>query len=67
MYDSLLNPIQAEEVGVYVDTRPKRYDPNDVGCQSLRFPDGTIIPVLYEEVLAYIPVRHPTKKEVHHC
>ena len=31
--DSLLNPIQAEKVSVHVDTRPKRYYPNDVGCQ----------------------------------
>ena len=51
MSNSLLNPIQAEEVGVRVDTRQKRYYPNEVRCQSLHFPDGTIIPVLYEGVL----------------
>ena len=67
MTDSLMNPIQAEEVEVRVDTRPKRYYPNDIGCQSLTFPDGTIIPVLYDGVLPYIPIRRPTKEEVHHC
>ena len=67
MSDSLMNPIQAEEVGVRVDTRPTRYYPDDIGCQSLQFPDGTIIPVLYQGVLPYIPIRRPTKEEVHDC
>ena len=47
MSDSLLNPIQAEEVGAHVDTQPRRYYPADVGCKSLHFHDGIIIPVLY--------------------
>ena len=67
MSDSLMNPIQVEEVGVRVDTRPKRYYPYEVGCQTLSFPDGTVIPVLYEGVLPYIPIRRPTKEEVHNC
>ena len=54
-FDSLLNPIQAEEVGVRVDKRPKRYYPNDVGCQSLHFHGDTIIPDLYQGVLPFIP------------
>ena len=56
MSDSLLNPIQAEEFGVHVNTRPKRYYPNEVGCPSLHLPGGTITPVLYEEVLPFIPI-----------
>ena len=67
MGDSLMNPIQAEEVNVRVDTRPNRYYPHEIGCQRLAFPDGTIIPVLYEGVLPYVPVRRPTKEEVHSC
>ena len=67
MSDSLLNTIQAEEVGVCVDTQPKIYYTNGVGCQSLHFLDGTIIPVLYEGVLPYISIRCPKKKESHHC
>ena len=67
MGDSLMNPIQAEEVDVRVDTRPNRYYPHEIGCQCLTFPDGTIIPVLYEGVLPYVPVRRPTKEEVHSC
>ena len=65
--DSLLNPIQAEEVGIYVDTWPRRYYPNDVECQSLHLPNVTIINVLYEGVLPYIPICPPTKEEFHHC
>ena len=67
MSNSLMNPIQAEEIGVRVDVRPKRYYPHDIGCQCLTFSDGTIIPVLYEGVLPYVPVRRPTKEEIHHC
>ena len=61
MSDSLLNPIQAEEVVVCFDTQPKQYHPSDFGCQALYFPDGTIITVLYEGLLPYIPIRRPTK------
>ena len=47
MYNSLLNPIQEEELGVCVFTRPKLYYYNDFGCQLLHFYNGAIIPVLY--------------------
>ena len=67
MFDSLLDSIQAEEIGVCVDTLPKKYCPNDSGCQSLHLSDGTIILVLYEGVLPYIPILRPTKEEVHQC
>jgi hypothetical protein len=67
MGDSLMNPIQAEEVDVRVDTRPKRYYPHEIGCQCLTFQDGTIIPVIYDGVLPYVPIRRPTKEEVHSC
>ena len=63
MSDSLLNPVQAEEVGILDDTRPKQYYPNDVGFQSLYFPDGTTILVLYEGVLPYIPIICPKNKK----
>ena len=67
MNDSLLNPIQAEEVGVRIDIRPRRYYPEDIGCQSIQFPDGTVIAVEYDGVLPFVPVRRPTKEEVHDC
>ena len=67
MNDSLLNPIQAEEVGVHVDIRPRRYYPEDIGCQSIQFPDGTVIAVEYDGVLPFVHVRRPTKEEVHDC
>ena len=56
---SLLNTIQAEELGFRVDTRPKTYYPNDVECQSLHFTDIKSIPVLHEGVLSYIPIIRP--------
>ena len=61
MSDSLLNPIQAEKVSVRVGTQTKWYYHNDVRCQSLHFPDGTIITVLYEGVIPYISIFRPTK------
>ena len=67
MNDSLLNPIQAEEVGVRIDIRPRRYYPEDIGCQSIQFPDGTVIAVEYDGVLPFVTVRRPTKEEVHDC
>ena len=57
MNDSLLNPIQAEEEDVRVDLRPKRYYPSEPLAQSITFPDGTVIPVDYDGVLPYIPIR----------
>ena len=61
MSDSLLNPIQSEKFGVCVDKRPRRYYPDNVGFKSLHLPDGTIIPILYEGGLYYIPICSPTK------
>ena len=67
MDDSLVNPIQAEEAGVHIDLRPCRYYPPDIGCQQITFPDGTILPILFDGVLPYITVRRPTKDEVQNC
>ena len=67
MDDSLINPVQAEEAGIHIDLRPIRYYPSDIGCQTISFPDGTILPILFDGVLPYLPVRRPTKDEVQHC
>ena len=66
MDDSLGNPIQSEECGVQVDTRSKKYYPDDKSAQSVRFSDGTTIPILYDGVLPYIPVRRPSPDEIEH-
>ena len=65
--DLLLKPIQSEEVGVQVDTCPKRYYPDDPISQLVSFPDQTTIPVFYDGVLLYSPIIRPTKDEVHSC
>ena len=67
MEDSLINPIQAEEIGVQVDTRPQRYYPDIWTAQSLSFPDGTVIKLKYNGVLPFIPIRRPTQDEIHNC
>ena len=65
MDDSLLNPIQAEEVGVWVDNLPKRYYLYDLSAQLVSFMDGIKIPFLYDCSLPYLTIRRPTKDEVH--
>ena len=67
MEDSLLNPIQCEENDVRIDTRPKLYYPDEPSAQSVDFPDGTRLHILYDGVLPYLPVRRPTKEELHSC
>jgi hypothetical protein len=67
MDDSLLNPIQNEENGVRIDTRPRLYYPESSTAQTMTFPDGTHLQILYDGVLPYLPVRRPTKEELHTC
>ena len=59
MKDSLCNPIQSEEAGTKVDIRPRYSYKNRDGLQSLTFPNGTVIPILYDGVLPFIPIRRP--------
>ena len=66
MTDSLINPIQAEDNDVRIDIRPKRFYPNE-DCQCIRFPDGTSLPLQYDGVLPYLPVRRPTADELDSC
>jgi hypothetical protein len=67
MDDSLGNPIQSEEYGVQVDVRSKKYYPDETSAQNVRFSDGTTIPILYDGVLPYIPVRRPSPDEIERC
>ena len=67
MEDSLCNPIQSEEVGTKVDIRPRHDYGDSDGLQSIKLPDGTIIPILYDGVLPRIPVRRPRPVEIDSC
>ena len=67
MVDSLINPIQCEDNNVRVNIRPKAYYPADAHCQSLVFDDGTTTMIVFDGVLPYIPVKRPTKDEIHYC
>lgn len=60
MPDSLANPIQSEEFGIRVDLRPTKYYGDDVSCQQLTFDDGSTVPIFFDGVLPYIPIRRPT-------
>ena len=62
MIGSLMNPIQTEEEDVHVNVCHQQYYPNDWSAQKNIFHDGTIIPVKYDGVLPYIPIRFPIKK-----
>ena len=51
MQDYLVNPSQLELIDIRMDVQPKRYESNDPLAQSVTFPDGTMIPVEYDDVL----------------
>ena len=67
MDDSLSNLIQSEEVGVGVDLRPKYYYKDEEYAQTITFPDGIIIRILYDGSLPFISVRRPTPNEIENC
>ena len=67
MIDSLMNPIQAKDHGAHVDVQPTRYYPNDWATQQVIFKDSTTIPIKYDGVLPYLPIRRPPKEEIHNC
>ena len=58
--DSLETPLQSGENGIHIDTRTKKYYPDESDTYTVTPPDGKIIPILYDGVLPYIPVQHTT-------
>ena len=60
MEDGLDSPIQSEENDVRIDIQPKTLYGEDISSQKIKFPDGTILPIAYDNVLPYLPVRRPT-------
>ena len=68
MDGSLLNPIQCMEHGIQIDTRPRKFYPQDDGVQSVRIPSlECVIPVDYHGPLPYLPIRRPTADEMERC
>ena len=67
MNDCLANPLQSEDNDVRVDLRPAKLYPDAPNAQSVTFPDGTVIPLLYDGVLPYIPIRRPLPEEIDKC
>ena len=64
MQDSLSNPIKSEIIGIRIDLRPKLYYGEDCQTQTITFPNGMVLLILYEGVLPYMPVRRPTPFEI---
>ena len=64
MQDSIFNPIQSETNGIKIDLCPKLYYGEDGQTQTITFPNGIVLPILYEGVLPHIPVRRPTPFEI---
>ena len=67
MDDSLANPIQSEEVGIRIDLRPKKYHTQATEAQTITLVSGEVIPIQYDGVLPFIPIRRPTSEEIEHC
>ena len=67
MKDSLCNRIQSEEAGTKVDICPRRYYEDSDMSQGLIFPYRTVIPILYDVVLPFIPIRRPRPIEIDSC
>ena len=67
MEDSLCNPIQCEDNGVKVDIRPKEYYSNDPKAQTITISPEISLPLQYDGVLPYLPVRKPTPLELDNC
>ena len=64
MQYSLSNFLQSEEIGARMDLRPRHFYNEDCQAQSITFPNGIVLPILYEGVLPYIPVRRQTQFEI---
>ena len=60
MEDSLENPHHSDENRIYINISPKKYYPEKSGAHTVTLPDGTIINVIYDGILPYIPVWDPT-------
>jgi hypothetical protein len=59
--DSLANPMQSALTDVLVDIRPQSLYPGQL-AQQLEFADGTVLPILFDSVFPYIPVRRSTEE-----
>ena len=49
-----------------MDLRLRHYYDEDCQAQIITFPNGVVLPILYEGVLPYIPVRRPIPFEIDH-
>ena len=67
MEDGLANPIQSEDNDVRIKIRQKTFYGEDISSQTIKFPDGTILPIAYDIVLPYLTFRIPTYKEINAC
>ena len=64
MQDSLSNPIQSKEISFRIDLLSRHYYNDYCQAQTIIFPNGMVLPILYEGVLPYIPDRRPISFEI---
>ena len=67
MENSLANPLQSDNNGIQINIRSNKYYGDSSGAHTITLPYGTIIPILYDGVLPYISVWHPTPEEIESC
>ena len=67
MQDSLSNPVQSDEISIRVDFRSRLYYSEDPHAQTITFPNGTVLPIFYDGVLPFIPVKRSTPFEIENC
>ena len=65
--DFLAKLLQSEDNGICIEIHPNKYYPGDFGAQTVTLSYGTIISILYDSVLPYIPVQSPTPKYIDSC
>ena len=64
---SLVNTLHINDNGIHIYICTKNYYPDNSGYYNFTIPDGTIITILCDCVLIYIPIWSPASEEIDFC
>ena len=64
MVELLANPIQSKEYGNRVDLITRWYYSDQEVCQYIILENGTVITILYDDIIPYILVSQMTQEEI---
>ena len=67
MEDPLANTFHSEDNGIHIEILRKKYYPDKYGAHTVTLVESTIIPILYNGFLHYIPVWIPTSRKIDSC